>query len=459
MRSEHGVLAVALLALACGDGENSFDGVTWQSAHVHYHSRAGDPQACEDVVAAIERRSDTFAALLEASPSRWEPIEYYKYFDMDDANRGQKCEIAGRACAKGRSVYTPRAFHDHELAHVFYAGLGGEGPPFLEEGFAVGLTCDPSSNALSSEADLESALQVSTLDGNLAAGQLVSALWFAGSPAQFFELEARLGTTNPSVDELARQVNEVYGESVQSVWDTARTVGPSCIAVAFCGAPSLELGETTLLDRCDGRDARLVSPALAPALGVQVAGAPVALRACAADAEPSSLARVQLGGTFDNPWRTETWFVPPASDYALFQVGDDRGGAETRLRTRALTAAFTPQCDLAAPTALLPESELSIFVPLAPGDYHFTLSADVASMTSPSLELSLLSLAPSALQVRWCGACVEGAPDDCQTLELSQPRSVELEDARVLAVQVKEPLTASTLLRLVPQPPERWSGD
>ena len=42
-------------------------------------------------------------------------------------------------------------------------------------------------------------------------------------------------------------------------------------------------------------------------------------------------------------------------------------------------------------------------------------------------------------------------PDDCQTLELSQPKSVELTDARVLAVQVKEPLTASALLRLIPE--------
>jgi hypothetical protein len=154
---------------------------------------------------------------------------------------------------------------------------------------------------------------------------------------------------------------------------------------------------------------------------------------------------MQLGGTFDNPWRTETWFVPPASDYALFQIGDDRGGAETRVRTRALNAAFTPQCDLAAPTPLLPDSELSIFVPLAPGDYHFTLSAEASSASWASLEINLLSMARHALEIRWCSACVDGVPDDCQTLELSQPKSVELTDARVLAVQVKEPLTASAL--------------
>jgi hypothetical protein len=444
-----GACCLALLAsVGCADGVASFDGVTWQTQRTRYHARPADPQACEEVLGSIEQRGDAFASLMDAAPSRWEPIEYYKYFDTVDAAQGHSCELTRSACAEGRNIYTIRALHEHELAHVYFAGLGGEGPPFLEEGFAVGLTCDPSANATPSDATLESALDVSTLAGYQAAGRLVSALWFAGSPAQFFELERRLGTSNPSVGELASHVEQVYAQDVRGLWESARTTGPGCVAVPFCGAPSLTLGETTLRDACDGRTARLVSAALAPALGIQSAGAPLVMRACTFDADSSALSRLQLGGTFDSPWRTETWFVPPATDYALFPVEDDRGGAETRLRTRELSAAFMPACDLAAPTPLVPGTELSIVLPPTAGDYHFALHTDA----STTLKLSLLGSNPSALDVRWCSSCTGGVAADCESLELSQPKPVVIDEPRLLAVQVKAPLEKSTLLRLVPQP-------
>jgi hypothetical protein len=431
----------------CGDSMASFEGVTWQTERTRYHARRGDPQACEAVVSNIEQLGDAFASLMDVTPSRWEPIEYFKYFDAEDAEQGHACALGRSACAEGRKVYTTRALHQHELAHVFFAGAAGEGPPFLEEGFSVGLTCDPSANSTPSDATLESALDVSTVPGYLAAGRLVSALWFAGSPAQFFELERSLGTRKPSVDELVRQVERVYAQNVWSLWDAARTTGPGCVAIPFCGAPPLALGETTLRDACDGRTARLVSATLSPALGIQSAGTPLVLRACTFDADPSALSRLQLGGTFDPPWRTETWFVPPATDHALFPMEDDAGGAETRLRTRALSAAFMPACDLATPTPLMAGTELSIVLPLAAGDYHFALQADI----STTLKLSLLGSSPSALDVSWCTACTAGEAANCENMELSLPKVVVIDEPRVLVVRVKASLEVSTLLRLVPQ--------
>jgi len=58
---------------------------------------------------------------------------------------------------------------------------------------------------------------------------------------------------------------------------------------------------------------------------------------------------------------------------------------------------------------------------------------------------------PSALDVSCCSACTEGVAAACETLELSQPKPVAINEPRVLAVRVEAPLTKSTLLRLVPE--------
>lgn len=441
-----------LLALgccwACSDPVEEFHGTIWSSSRVRYHARDADPQACAGVVQAIEQRSDRFAELLGTTPARWEPIDYYKFFDAEDAARHSPCEASNRACAKRSQVWSTRALHDHELAHVVLAGLAGDGPPFLEEGFVVALTCDPSANGVAPDAPLATALDVSTASGYVAAGRLVGGLWAAGTPEQLLELERRLGTTTPDAARLAEEVRDIYGLEVDAVWSEAKR-SAGCLAQPFCDAPPLALGETLLQDGCTGRSARLVSRELGGALGIQSAGLPLVLRACAAGAPPGGLSRLQLGGVFEAPWRTETWFVPPVDTQALFQVEDDQSGSDTVLRTRDLGSAFAATCDTGAATELLPDTELAIAMPPEPGVYHFVLRG----LASQAFELSLVGSSPSALQVSWCDACPEAAAASCATLELSQPKPVELASQSVLRVELKAVPQQSVLLRLVPSAP------
>src|SRR5690606_7813939 len=164
------------------------------------------------------------------------------------------CPAPSYGCMHGRTIYSPEAVCEHEIAHVAYAALGGEGPPFLEEGFAVSLTCQPSEwRTTRDRAALEEALD--TGGGWAAPSHLVTALWSAGVPSDLFELEGSFGAAVPSVEELAREVQRIYGRDLHELWASARSkAGLECVAHPFCSAPELDLGETILRHSCTGRE-------------------------------------------------------------------------------------------------------------------------------------------------------------------------------------------------------------
>lgn len=450
-------IAAALLA-GVGGCETEFDGSTWQSARIRYHARRNDPLACPDVLVTLERRSDQFASVLQRPASSWEPYDYYKSLDEADyeaiRNAAELCAPdPTTACTQGSEVFSPRPVDEHELAHVYYAALMGEGPEFMEQGFAVALTCASSSYYIAPETTLDGALDPDGPQGIAPAARLVTALWHAGEPRQFFELEAALGTGRPSAATVAAAVSRVYGGDVMAMWTKAKSKeGLECIAHPACDAPLLELGETARLrETCSGWESRRISTAVSATVGIRVAGPSFMAAACDPTATPDPVRRVPIGGPALWSWRFEYWLRLPSTPYALVPwPGMFPLGAESVIEARDIGQAFASACEVSNPTDVVSDRALRIVLPYEAGTYYFPMR--FASATTLSISWVDFKGGTYFPRVRWCAACPSDPAANCSEVDALAGTKVQGNTSQVLMLDVESELDEPRLLEVAPAP-------
>lgn len=443
-------LMLAIAAAGCGD-EFRFDGISWQSERVRYHARRNDPLACADIVSVLERRSDRFAEIFGSPPSRWEPYDYYKVLDATDyENTNTWCAAPTLACEWRGAVLSPHPADEHELVHAYYEGLMGASPRFMQEGLAIGLSCASSFGlTIAPDTPIESALDPDGPQGPGPAARLVTALWFSGSPQQFYDLEAALGGGKPSRVSLAAVVSSVYGKDVDQIWSRARSKdGLECVGYSFCDAPPLELGETTLAETCTGRQTRRISDALAPALGIRYAGAGLRIAACDPTAKADPIRRVDL--SVEWPWRFEHWFRAPNVPHALVPWAPDLAlGAQTVVEVRDIGQAFAPTCDTSQPTDVAAGRGIRIRVPYEPARYHFPLR--LPSMGALAVAWVNPQGASYLPRIRWCSACPDDPTATCVDLDAVSGANVTPDSPNaVLVIDAESELVEPQLLELAP---------
>jgi hypothetical protein len=448
---------VANLFAACGDG-SAFEGTLWQSARVRYHARHDDPAACSGVLARLDTLSDRFSNLLERPASSWEPYDYYKFLDDADYARvrdsvGFCASLPTLACAQGRAVYTPHPVDHHELAHVYSFGFLPEGPRFLSEGFAIALTCASSYRAyFAPDLPLEAALDPDGPHGPRPAARLTTALWFSGTPRQFYDLHVALGAGVPTRDVASAAVSRVYSRDLDALWLEARSkMGLECVAYPSCDGPLLRLDETvTLSETCTGVEAVRLSDAVGPAVAIRAAGAPLAVAACEPTAAPDPIRRLEIRPPEPSPWRFEHWLRVPPTAHALFPSPDDATlGDSAVVEARAIGAAFSATCAAGTPAQVLADRAVRIVLPYEAGSYHFPLQ-----FSSPTaLTVTMLgSSAANPRRVRWCAACPNDPGAGCVDLDAATGAEVQASGGAVLVVEAASETDEPLMLELRPKP-------
>ena len=448
---------VANVSASCGDGA-SFDGTVWQSSRVRYHARRDDPAACSQVLATLDTLSDRFSTILERPASSWEPYDYYKLLDEADyarvqASAGFCASLSTIACAQGHAVYTPHPVDYHELAHAYYFGFLAEGPRFLSEGFAIALTCASSYRPyFEPDLPLEAALDPDGPQGPSAAARLTTALWFSGTPQQFYDLHVGLGRGVPARDALSAAVNRVYSRDLDALWLEARSkAGLECVAYPFCDAPLLRLDETvTLAETCTGVQAVRLSNEVAPAVAIRAAGAPLAVAACDPKAAPDPVRRLEIRPQEPWPWRYEHWIRVPATTHALFPspAGSTLGDSAV-VETRAIGSAFAATCDAATPAQVFADRAVRIVLPYEAGSYHFPLR--FSSPTAVTVTL-LGSSGASPRRVRWCSTCPNDPGGGCEDLDAGAGAAVRATGGPILVVEAESETDDLLILELAPNP-------
>ena len=449
---------LAIVSASCGDGP-LFEGTVWQSSRVRYHARHGDPAACSEVLAPLEILSDRFSTILERSASSWEPYDYYKFLDDADYARVQGsagfcASLSTLACAQSHAVYTPHPVDTHELAHAYYFGFLAEGPRFLSEGFAIALTCASSYRPyFPPDLPLEAALDPDAPDGPSPAARLTTALWFSGTPQQFYDLQAELTARVPNRDAVSAAVSRVYGRDLDALWLEARSkAGLECVAYPYCDAPLLRLDETvTLAETCTGVQAVRLSAATAPAVAIRAAGAPLAVAACDPTAAPDPIRRLEIRPPEPWTWRFEHWIRVPETAHALFpSPAKSMLGDSAVVEARAIGAAFAETCAAATPAELFADRGVRIVLPYEAGTYHFPLRV----LSPMALTITLRGFGgTSPRRVRWCsGGCPNDAGAACGDLDAVAGAEVQATGDAILVVEAESETDDLLILELAPNP-------
>jgi len=255
------VPALALLALtsACEGDRDLPNDQTWESAHFRYHIRKGDQAACEGVLLQLERNFEIMQGFLGLAWPAGKKVDYYKFRDQNDFRKNAPCSKNSASCTEDSSVMSPYVLQEHELIHAYLAPFG-DPPSFFVEGAAVALSCDRPWDERSGTAGWQDVVTLTSLDINdvyKTGGWLVGYLLDRYRPAPFLVFYDRL-KESASAENIALTFQEIYGESLDAVWDAATAAGKrvGCVNLWACQGPPLVLDGSpqTLTQACDGSD-------------------------------------------------------------------------------------------------------------------------------------------------------------------------------------------------------------
>jgi hypothetical protein len=197
-----------------------------RSAHFRYYARAADrvPVGILDLLEQHWAEMSTFFGLDQGTT-----INYYLFDAPEDLATHGPCGSGEEACAWGASVYTARPFHEHELIHAYFSGLG-PAPAILAEGVASGLSCleflstpeappdDPSWQAAASHVHVDGT--------DYGQKRLVRYLIRQHGPEAFTRFyQDSEPTTDPAV--FAARFSQFWNQSIDAAWAEATTPGPA----------------------------------------------------------------------------------------------------------------------------------------------------------------------------------------------------------------------------------------
>lgn len=227
---------VALLVASCNGAELDLPAVEiGRSSHFRYYARSADrvSRSILDLLEANWTEMSTFFGLDQMFLAK-----YYLFDSRDDFVSNGPCPSFDGACAWGSSVYSERAFHEHELIHSYFSPLG-PAPSILAEGVASGVSCFeffPEPPIPPTDRSWQAAVRNAHVDStDYGQSRLVRYLIRQHGPQRFADFYRSTGfTRDPAL--FALQFERFWGESIDAVWAeaTASSTLPTYRDVAMC---------------------------------------------------------------------------------------------------------------------------------------------------------------------------------------------------------------------------------
>jgi len=316
-----------LVALcSCGDGA-PFVGYVSRSQFFEYHDEVDEP-LCPSLLDLLDEHARSVGGTIGLTLDASRPFRYYKF--RDETKFASSQDAGGKAF--GDYLFSPHYFEAHEQAHVYtFRAWGGWSTPWLNEGEAVALSCDPTKDptpntaprALLRLTDWREQLygSLTTPEGYAAAGFLVAHLARQYGWERVGDLHRKVPQGTSQVD-LERAFAQVFPISMDQAWfEALDTPGaPACDPTWTCRATPLDVGKHVQLD-CDGRLHRSVDVGAGEAgLVIDVSDdSGVTLSGRCAD---RSAGWYPLPGTASGSPATHWALVPPGS-YTVFAGASD----------------------------------------------------------------------------------------------------------------------------------------
>jgi hypothetical protein len=343
---------VASCLVACTGGADEELPLRFETAHFRYHADP-DRRLCPQLGEWLETHFDAHANWLALTTS--DAIDYYLLSNQAEVRTrcGEAHGATPSGCVLGRSVYTWREFHAHEIVHAYTLRLERLPPLFFNEGLAVMLGGGPGGE-VNRTADVE-ALMVTPTFHALVGSDASEGYLAAGSFARFVvDRHGRLAyldffgslPTSASAELIRQTFDRIFGESLEAAivaWrgEPVQTEGDFRLHLAECSSPPL----SAAVDRlpCDAMSSlyaysTIRSFSLTERSGVRLAlesdvEAVAAIRTCTGRLQPqrelhSFLPRHRAG-------RRELWTDLSAGDYWLHitAAGDGGQSAESSATT------------------------------------------------------------------------------------------------------------------------------
>jgi len=263
-----------------------FKDSAYRSSHFDYLFHTDDTTVCPDVMDSLEQHEAVLASYLGIDETTLPRVTYFK---MRDANEYGARNNAGRDATANAGlgfVVSPLPFDEHELLHTITLGAWGYSAPFLEEGIAVALSCEPAAIEVTNQpygdwAESNDTIphesnpaHVALYTGNATAtiSQLydVYAPGFAGYTVagavttylvdsagvdKFRQLWASVSASTSEAD-FSVALKNIYGLSLDEIWHTLQTTRHRpCAPIWMCSLPEITNDEQgTLRSTCTGKD-------------------------------------------------------------------------------------------------------------------------------------------------------------------------------------------------------------
>lgn len=224
------------------------DDRTWTSQHFRYHTRRSDGTVCEGIVEQLEMHFDALQSYLGFTWPAGQRIEYYKFTDDGDKDRGSACSSTSASCFfADTGIQTAHPFELHELVHAYLAPLGRRHIA-LEEGLADALSCAHQVRAKPEPSSLDSTFQAGGWgDGDYSTYRRLydSARWFVGwllntHGGELFLRFYERTTPELGLEEADAVFLQIYGSTLADAWRSAfNSSDPdtACARVFECATP------------------------------------------------------------------------------------------------------------------------------------------------------------------------------------------------------------------------------
>jgi hypothetical protein len=468
-----GVLVLVASALGCHPAGFEALGAAYHSQHFDYLFHSDDATVCSAVMDALEEHESLLASYLGIDVSAVPRVTYFK---LRNENEYQALSATSRgdtaASADKDFVESPLPFDEHELTHTITLGAWGPNTPFLTEGIAVALSCDPSAiNVFQGEyccstPPVTSYYNVYDVSGNpygyQIAGAITTYLLDIGGSDKFHQLWASLSSSS-SADDFANAIQSVYGFSLDDVWQALQTTPHRpCAPVWMCSLPALTNNEQgTLQSDCTGKHlGRTTNGNLRFDFGGHSG---ISLIPCSGD-PAAYLPPDPEDDLYQEPLGADTW-IPAllvsnvvtiqGVNYVIGDLQDDYTTAMTPYATQPLAPA-TARCSDAQINVIAPYQASALLMPDDAQTHfaHFQLQGLPDPSMSPMLDVELQGTygdwtPNSIISVALCAGC-DG--DDAINCNGCPPGTTDC------IVRFRSATTAPLWLRIINQGPSNISG-
>lgn len=279
------VLAIVCLG-ACQPSGFEFKDAAYHSPHFDYLFHADDTTVCPDVMDSLEQYQALLAGYLGIEQTTLPRVTYFKLRDASEYRDRNAAGQEASANAGHDFVVSPLPFDEHELIHTITLGAWGYTAPFLEEGIAAALSCDPAAVEVTSQpyadwnpnrdalpyesnpahvalyagtapATLAQLYDVYSIPGvgETAAGAMTTYLIDVAGVAKLHQLWASVSPST-SEAELSATLKKIVGFSLDEVWQTMQTTRHRpCAPVWMCSLPPItEQEQGVLRSTCTGKE-------------------------------------------------------------------------------------------------------------------------------------------------------------------------------------------------------------